>query len=277
MIDENQWLVENVDGNEKRAYRIVERLFSKKSKYQLIEVIRLANQGVSLILDGYARVFESDEYIFHEALIHPCLMLHPNPVDILLIGDGDGGGIREIFKYNSVNRVDWVEIDDDVVEVSKTYLNLFDSSLLEKPMLHTHWLDGVEYIQSNKIKYDCVIISVTEQMQGNVSSPFYSLEIISQLPNLLKEGGICVQSSGVAAPNMSSNLIAQAKRYQDVFKDVKLYTVGLPSFGLDWGFCISSSRLPLDVAIKDEVQLKYYSKAMHNRMFTLPSFLEFST
>ena len=276
MKQDEQWLIENVDENEKRCYRITERLFAKNSKYQSIEVLRLANQGISLILDGFARVFESDEYIFHEALIHPCLMLHPNPKSILLIGDGDGGGIREIFKHRSIEKVDWVEIDEDVVHVSESYLKLFDSSLLNSPKLATHWVDGVNFIKSTKSKYDCVFVSVTEQMQGNVSSPFYTQETISLLPGLLKDDGICVQSSGIAAPNMSDKLIDQALRYKVAFKDVKLYTVGLPSFGLDWGFCISSNRLPSSTKFKDDIVCKYYDIVMHNRMFALPSYLGIS-
>jgi len=269
----SEWLIEDVDENEKRCYRIVERIYATQSKYQVIEIIKLANQGVSLILDGFARVFESDEYIFHEALVHPCLSLHASPKNILLIGDGDGGGIREILKYPEIDSIDWVEIDEDVVNACKTFLPTLDPVMFDSPKLKTHWMDGVKFIKETRKKYDCIFISVTEQMKGNVSDPFYTHEVISQIPNLLTENGICVQSAGVATPNMSSKLIANAKRHKRFFKDVKVYTVGLPSFGLDWGFCISSHKLSSIPKLRNDLKFIYYNDVMHSRMFAIPPYL----
>jgi spermidine synthase len=271
-----EWLEEVVDANEKKLYRIQERIYFGESKYQKIEILRLANQGITLVLDGYPRVFEVDEFLYHEALIHPALHLHKKTKSILLIGDGDGGGIRELLKYREVNRIDWVEIDKEVVKVCKSFLPSFPKDIHNESRLRTFWTDGFKFLkEADENQYDCVFISVTEQLSGNVSQPFYTKEVLNYVKRLLKPGGYCVQSAGITSPGLLKSYKEVFYNHEQVFANVSSYSVGLPSFGLSWGFCLSSdvsfskweSKIPNPC-------LKYYDEFSHKTMFLIPKYMK---
>lgn len=270
------WFEETVDENEKRVYKIANRIFSGKSKFQSIEILNLANQGVTLVLDGFARVFEVDEFLFHEALIHPAMHLHNKAESILLIGDGDGGGIRELIKYKEVNKVDWVEIDEMVVNACKTYLPSFPQALSQENRVKTFFVDGQNFLQENKDnKYDCIFLSVTEEIEGNVSQPFYSQSILNFIKQMLKPGGYCVQSSGVTSPGLCKSYKKVFNNHKIVFPHVSSYSVGLPSFGLSWGFCLSGNQ-PLSYWRQKEITktLRFYDESVHQLMFLLPNYMQ---
>lgn len=272
---DKEWLEEIVDANEKRLYRIQERIYSGESKYQKIEILKLANQGITLVLDGYPRVFEIDEFLYHEALIHPALHLHKKTKTILLVGDGDGGGIRELLKYPEINQIDWVEIDEEVVKVCKSFLPSFPKDIHNESRLRTFWTDGFQFLQeADYNQYDCVFISVTEQLSGNVSQPFYTKEVLNYVKRLLKPGGYCIQSAGITSPGLLKSYKDVFHNHEQAFSHVLSYSVGLPSFGLSWGFCLSScspfskweSKLPSSF-------LKYYDEFSHKIMFLTPKYL----
>lgn len=272
---DESWLEEIVDVNEKKLYKIKDRIYSGESKYQKIEILELANQGITLVLDGYPRVFEVDEFLYHEALIHPALHFHRQAASILLIGDGDGGGIRELLKYQEIKKIDWVEIDEEVVRACKSFLPSFPKNIHNEYRLKTFWVDGFKFLKdAGETRYDCIVISVTEQLQGNVSQPFYSEKILRYVKKLLKPGGCCVQSSGVTSPGLLQSYKKVFHNHQKIFSHVLPYSVGLPSFGLSWGFCLSSdtafSTWKQKVPSSD---LKYYDEYSHKTMFLTPRYL----
>ena len=269
------WMEEVIDSNEKRLYKVARRIYADKSQYQTIEVIELVNQGVTLFLDGSARVFEVDEYLYHEALIHPALHLHQNPQNILLIGDGDAGGIRELLKYKCINNIDWVEIDELVVRICEAYLPSFPQGIFNEERLHTFWMDGFKFLEDSDIaKYDCIFISVTEQSDGNVSQPFYTQPVLELVKRLLRPNGYCIQSAGVTSPGLTSKFKEVYNKHQKVFTNTNFYSVGIPSFGLSWGYCLSS-QYPLSNWSPQISQdsLRYYDKYSHQIMFMVPSYL----
>src|SRR3989338_5111190 len=99
--------------------RVDKTLFEGRSKYQKMLVINNEKFGNVLILDGFFQVSELDEHLYHEPLVQPAMFSHPNPKNVLIIGGGDGGALEEVLKHNTVERAVMVELDADVVEVSK--------------------------------------------------------------------------------------------------------------------------------------------------------------
>ena len=273
-MKKDTWLEEYIDTNEIRSYRIVEHIYRTTSLFHTIEVVRLANQGITLLLDGHARVFESDEFIYHEALIHPSMHLHINPQRILLIGDGDGGGIRELLKYKSLSRIDWVEIDKAVYDTCRNYLPSFPKSLINDQRLHFHWDDGLDYVQKCDEIYDIVFISVSEIMEDDVAQHMYEIEALQGIAQKVLPNGYCVQSAGMASPGMTSSLKRVISNFKRTFSESTFYNIGLPAFGINWGFCIgTNSKLDLKVEKVIINSLRFYDVATHLAMFTKPSFL----
>ena len=96
-------------------------LYSKQSKFQKIEVVESLDFGKMLVLDGIINLTERDEFIYHEMLVHVPLFSHSDPAKVLIVGGGDGGTAREVLKHKGVETVQQVEIDGEVVDVSKKF------------------------------------------------------------------------------------------------------------------------------------------------------------
>ena len=113
------WFSEPHTPNVKLSIRVDRQLYSGKSEFQRIDVFDSPEFGRFLTLDGYMMLTEKDEFIYHEMITHVPMAVHPNVRDVLVIGAGDGGVIRELTQYQDLEHIDMVEIDELVVEVCK--------------------------------------------------------------------------------------------------------------------------------------------------------------
>ena len=102
-------------------YEVENILYKGKSKFQEIMVIQNPHFGKMLILDGVVQITERDEFFYHEMLTHVALHAHPAPKKVIVIGGGDGGAVREILKHKTVEKVYFIEIDEEVINVSKKF------------------------------------------------------------------------------------------------------------------------------------------------------------
>ena len=116
------WFTEKHTENVKLSIKVDKQLYSGQSDYQRIDVFTSPEFGVFLTLDGYMMLTEKDEFIYHEMMVHVPMAVHPNVKNVLVIGAGDGGVVRELTKYDTVENIDMVEIDEQVVEICKEYL-----------------------------------------------------------------------------------------------------------------------------------------------------------
>ena len=66
--------------------------------------------------------------------------------NILVIGGGDGGTVREFLKYKSVEKITIVEIDEKVVEACKLHLPNIASAFDDK-RLDLRIEDGIEFVK----------------------------------------------------------------------------------------------------------------------------------
>ena len=120
------WFTERHTPNVKFSIKVDHQLYSGNSEFQRIDVFDSKEFGRFLTLDGYMMLTEKDEFIYHEMITHVPMAVHPNPKNILVIGAGDGGVVRELTRYSSVESIDLVEIDELVVEVSRKFLPMFN-------------------------------------------------------------------------------------------------------------------------------------------------------
>ncbi len=102
--------------------KIRQTLVREQTEFQDLAMIDTVEFGRMLVLDGMVMTTEKDEFVYHEMVAHPALFTHPNPEQVLVVGGGDGGVIREVLKHPKVKKAVLVDIDGKVIEYSKQYL-----------------------------------------------------------------------------------------------------------------------------------------------------------
>lgn len=255
-------------------------LYHQKSNFQDILVFKSTNYGNVLVLDGIIQVTERDEFAYQEMISHVPMFAHKNPKRILVIGGGDGGVIREIVKHECIESVTLVEIDETVINLSKTYLPKM-SCALDHPKVRVKLLDGFKFLQdiSQTVegKYD-IIITDSSDPEGPAEA-FFQLEYFHLLHNALNDDGIVIaQTSENIWLNLDylKTLMDTAK---SVFLQVKYCYTMVPTYTsgqLGLLVCAKSPLTQLDKPIRkpnesEQSILKYYNELIHTASFILPT------
>lgn len=111
------WFSEHHTPDVKLSLRVNKQLYSNTSDYQRIDVFDTDEFGRVLSLDGNIMLTERDEFIYDEMIVHVPMAVHPNIKKVLVIGAGDGGVVHELTRYDSIKRIDLVEMDEEVIKV----------------------------------------------------------------------------------------------------------------------------------------------------------------
>ncbi|WP_026672760.1 spermidine synthase [Alkalihalobacterium bogoriense] len=254
--------------------KIKQTLHTEQTEFQKLDMIETEEFGNMLVLDGMVMTTEKDEFVYHEMVAHVPLFTHPNPKQVLVVGGGDGGVIREVLKHPSVEKATLVEIDGKVIEYSKKYLPSI-AGALDDARVDVQVDDGFMHIAKSENKYDVIMVDSTEPVGPAVN--LFTKGFYEGISKALKEDGVFVAQTD--NPWFHSDLIE--KVFQDVketFPITRLYTANIPTYpsGL-WTFTIGSKKYdPLQVedARFHEIETKYYTKDIHKAAFVLPRFVE---
>jgi spermidine synthase len=258
-----------------------ETLFSKHSDFQKVEVINTYAYGKMLTLDGLVMCTENDEYVYHEMITHVGMLSHPNPKQVLVIGGGDGGTVRELVKHPSLEKVTMVEIDDVVIEASKQNLPSL-SSAFDHEKLDLIVGDGIEYLAKCPANtFDLIIIDNSDPV--GPSEGIFTKDFYSNAYKALTENGILVGQS--ESPRFNQKVYKELYgMLRGIFSSNNVhcmlgYVPTYPSGMWSWSFCSKQGIDPVkdidEQKIKDFVavnQLSYYNEAIHRASFALPNF-----
>ncbi len=258
------------------SIEIEKTLYSKKSKFQQIDVFQTKTCGKMLVLDGIIQLTEDDEFAYQEMLTHIPMFAHKNPEKILVIGGGDGGILREIAKHSAVKEIDICELDEDVINVSKEFLSFMAVGFKDK-RVNVHIADGNEFIQNKKGYYDVIIVDSSDPIgPGEVlfQKPFYE-----NMKSALKPDGLIAAQgeSFFMHQDVVKSLLSIAS---DLFPISGYSYIIIPTYpGGNIGICLGSNKYevksPLRKPSKDfQENLKYYSNEIHKASFILPYFAE---
>ena len=256
------------------ALEIEKVLHREKSRYQLIEVLQTKSYGKMLALDGIIQLTEFDESAYQEMLAHVPLFAHPFPENVLIIGGGDGGILREVCRHDCVKNIDFCEIDEAVVRVSKQFLPSlacgFDDSRV------TVFIgDGNAYVREKQNRYDVIIVDSSDPVgPGEVlfQKPFYK-----GLKAALKSDGV-VATQGESIFLHQECVINLARITRQLFVQQAYACIMVPTYpGGNIGICLGSLGPELKQParkIPDRIQeqLQYYTPQMHAASFVLPGF-----
>lgn len=269
--DGDLWLTEDEYNNLKVSYRIKDIIFDQQSSFQDVMILDSYQFGRMLVLDGIVQTTSVDGHIYNEMISHVPMAIHPNPKKVLIIGGGDCGVAREICKYDEVEHIDMVEIDELVVKASIEHLPEV-SGRIEDPRVHFVFDDGVKFAANKSNEYDLIIVDSSDPI--GPAEVLFEMDFYQSLREALKEDGIMVCQS--QSPIFHSEVMRQSyTRIMELFQEVKLYTAVVPTYpGGLWSFTIGSKKYTeADPTKVNNKNTKYVNGKIVESCFTLPKFI----
>ncbi|MGB9824307.1 MAG: methyltransferase domain-containing protein [Candidatus Hydrothermia bacterium] len=220
-------------------YNLDNILCEKNSEYQNILVAEIKGLGKALFLNKILQSVKLDERVYHETLVHPPFFFHPNPQKILILGGGEGATLREVLKH-PVTRVVMVDIDKDVVEISKKFLPEWSDGAYKDPRVEVVIADALQYVSETNEKFDIIISDLTDPFTDPLSLHSFTKNFFNLCKNVLREDGIICVQSGAMDPYFYKNFITVENNLKAVFKHVVPYARHIYSFFSMWGFHLAS-------------------------------------
>ncbi|MEM5793280.1 MAG: fused MFS/spermidine synthase [Candidatus Aenigmatarchaeota archaeon] len=210
-------------------------IFDKKSEFQHIQIID-TEKNRYLLLDSIVQLSRNDEYIYHESLVHPALLAAKSKNNVLIIGGGDGGSLREVLKY-PVKKVTLCELDEEMIKISKKFFPELSNGSFDDPRVEIVYEDGRRFLENSKEKYDVIILDLTDP--SGPSKFLFTQEFYSLVSKSLKEGGVV--SLDADTPDYWGKFPYIFKTISTVFKNKYPYTVYIPSFMIRIGMIVCSN------------------------------------
>jgi len=278
--DKHSWFSDHISPDLTMLHSIKDRIYSGRTRFQSVEIIDTGSFGVCLVLDGKIQSSETDEFIYHEALVHPAMLTHPRPEKVFIAGGGEGATLREVLAHKTVRKAVMVDIDEEVVGLCRRYLPAWHQNSFDDPRAEIHFADARRYLEETDEKFDVIIIDLVDPLEQGPARLLYTREFYGIVKQKLGPGGIMsVQSEPSEWANLD-NFTAIATTLRDVFSITRPYQVHIPSFFSLWGFVTASESLDASELGPDEIdariatrvsrKLKSYDGLTHRTVFSIP-------
>jgi spermidine synthase len=243
-------------------YRVKRMVYQQHTAFQQITIADTYNFGRVLMLDGALQSAQSDEALYHELLIQPAMLCHPDPRDVLIIGGGEGASLREVLAHRSVRTATMVDIDGEVVEACRKYLPTWHCGAFEDKRARVLYADGRKFIEQDDAQYDVVIIDVVDMLDNGPAQALYTKQFYESLRSRLRPGFIVAIQGLEFGFNNFHEHAALVRTLRSVFRYAHSYSTTIPSFLSDWGFVVASDDYParrwsareIDLAISQKLQ-----------------------
>ena len=261
------------------GFKVKRRLFETQTKYQRLEIYETEGFGKLLALDGTIQLVEVGEESYHEVLVHPALLAHPNPKRVLVIGGGDGGTLREVLRHGTVEKATMVEIDEGVVEASYLYLDVAKDlldKLIKGECKRAELIigDGVKYLRESTEKFDAIIVDSTDPV--GPAKLLFSEEFYRDAYEKLNDPGIYITQAG-SVYLFTNELLDAYRAMKKVFDRVYYFSFPVIGYASPWGFLvgvkgdIDFTRVDLERA--RNLNLYYYDPERHETLFQMPRYV----
>ncbi len=224
----------------------IELVASADSKYQHIDVGRQAGQYSVYLNGNYASAFPN-EYEYAQ-IAHLAMTQHPSPKRVLLIGIGLGGLLSEMLLY-PIEALDYVELDQRLLQITGTYLSPLDSRALSDKRVTVFHQDGRYFVKRTSMKhcYDVVLINMPDPSTAFLNR-FYTYEFFQEIRDVLKNGGVLATSASSAVTYIGKEVGSYTgsiyRTLHETFRHV-LVTPGQTNF---YFACDTDGAITLDVA-----------------------------
>ena len=263
-----------------QSFRVDEVFFEAKTEHQHLVIFQNAQFGRVMALDGVIQTTEKDEFIYHEMMVHVPMFAHGAARDVLIIGGGDGGILREVCKHSGVKKIVQVEIDRKVIEMCKQFLPRHSDGAFDDPRAEIVIDDGVNYVRNSDKKFDVIISDSTDPI--GPGEQLFTESFYAACKRCLKPGGVMVAQNGVAFMQLEE-VKNTSSRMRPHFLDTWFYCASMPTYvggtmTLAWGSDNALLRTQAQSLIESRVKnaglaTRYYNSSIHSSCFSLPQFI----
>ncbi len=281
-MTDDRWIAESLYPEWGQRFLVRKELARTTSAFQEIVVLDTFSHGVVLMLDGVVQITEADEFVYQEMIAHVPLIAHGAARDVLIIGAGDGGVLRRVLEHKGVARAVMVEIDGEVIRLSREFLPAIAGTAWDDPRAEVIVGDGIDHVRRAPAEsFDVIIVDSTDPI--GVGEILFTDEFYENAARVLRPGGLVVNQCGVPAMQ-ADELRTTSLRRRKFFPTVSAYVAAVPTYV--GGF------MTLGVAVKGDVimadaglaatraeesgvlgRTRYWSPAVHAASFALPPYI----
>jgi spermidine synthase len=279
-----KWFFETTTSVEGHMHAIVRTMVEAQTKFQHVEIMETASYGKALVLDGRIQSSQADEFIYHEALVHPGMLAAENkPESGLVIGGGEGATLREVLRYPSVKRAVMVDIDGEVVDLCKKHLPEMHQGAFEDKRTELRHEDARAYLEKTSERFDFISIDLVEPLEEGPACMLFTKEFYTLVRERLTPGGAMTMQAGMTKVGELNFFTAIHRTLRDVFPVVAGYQAFISCFGTPWGFITATKKVDprkqtveaVDKLVADRIKgpLAYWDGQTHQHSFGLPKFI----
>ena len=279
-----KWHFEVVSLDLSMLYRIRDVVYTGQTAYQKVDILQSELFGRCLVLDGKTQSTEFDEHIYHECLVHPALLTHPDPKSVFIGGGGEGTTLREVLAHRSLEKVTMLDLDEEVVDLCRRFLPQHHQGSFDDPRVELLHQDARGYLAETDETYDVIVLDLVDPLEGGPAYLLYTREFYATAAQRLNPGGILVTQSGPAGLiNFTECFTPIARTLSGLFPEIRPYMVYVPSFITPWGFTMAVSdpgaSLPnagdFMQAANSRIsrELRYLDGATCHSLFSLPRYI----
>ena len=273
------WFSEHHTENVKFSVKVDKHLFTNETDLGRVDIFESPEFGKFLAVDGYIIFTEKDEFIYDEMLSHVPMAVNPKAKSVLVFGSGDGGVVEEFLKYDTIERIDLVEVNEGVIEACRLYFPE-TSGCLDDPRVTTYTENALRFIRHIDREYDIIVVD-----SAGFYGPGESLltrEFYGSCFKALSDDGIMVNQHH--SPFYDDDRLETQrahKRIVDIFPISKIYQAHIPTYPSGyWLFGFASKKYhPTDDLKAEEwnrlgIRTDYYTTRLHRGCFALPAYVE---
>lgn len=262
-------------------FRIDKMYFEQKTEHQHLMIFHNAMLGRVMTLDGVVQTTELDEFIYHEMMAHVPIFAHGQARQVLIIGGGDGGMLREVLRHQDVEHVTMVEIDSAVIDMAKEFLPNHSAGAFDDERAHIVIADGMDYVRQTDDRFDVIISDSTDPIgPGEV---LFTDDFYAQCKRILNTGGVMATQNGV--PFFQIDEVKNTRQRMSAhFADQTFYSAAVPTYyGGIMTFAWGTDNTALRETTIEELQARYqkagfktryYSPMIHQASFALPQYVQ---
>ena len=271
------WFSEHHTENVKFSVKVNKHLFTNETDLGRVDIFESPEFGKFLAVDGYIIFTEKDEFIYDEMLSHVPMAVNPKAKSVLVFGSGDGGVVEEFLKYDTIERIDLVEVNEGVIEACRLYFPE-TSGCLDDPRVTTYTENALRFIRHIDREYDIIVVD-----SAGFYGPGESLltrEFYGSCFKALSDDGIMVNQH--QSPFYDDDRLETQrahKRIVDIFPISKIYQAHIPTYPSGYWLFASKKYHPTDDLKAEEwnrlgIRTDYYTTRLHRGCFALPAYVE---